>query len=86
MALTDLQLKQACPKDRDWKICDGGGLYVLICPNDSKRWNLKFCFSGKEKKLSLGLCPDLGRLPNSRVFGGPRSANWILSQRVQDYA
>lgn len=30
MALTDLQLKQAAPRDKDWKLADSGGLYILI--------------------------------------------------------
>jgi hypothetical protein len=35
MALTDLQVKQATPRERDWKIADGGGLYLLVRPRDS---------------------------------------------------
>lgn len=30
MALSDLQLKLASPRERDWKIFDGGGLYLLV--------------------------------------------------------
>ncbi len=60
MALTDLQVKQASPKERDWKFSDGGGLYLLIRPNGSKLWRMKYRHHGKEKKLSFGSYPEVG--------------------------
>jgi integrase len=60
MALTDLQLKQATPRTRDWKLSDGGGLYVLVCPNGSKLWRMKYRQFGKEKKLAFGRYPEVG--------------------------
>ena len=56
MALTDLQLKQALPRERDYKISDGGGLYILVRPAGSKLWRMKYRAQGREKKLSL--CTD----------------------------
>ena len=38
---------------------DGGGLYLEIRPNGSKWWRLKYRFGGKEKRLSLGVYPDV---------------------------
>ncbi|BDI59538.1 tyrosine-type recombinase/integrase [Qipengyuania nanhaisediminis] len=60
MALTDLQLKQAAPRTRDWKLSDGGGLYILVRPNGSKLWRMKYRLHGKEKKLSFGRYPEVG--------------------------
>jgi len=55
--LTATQIKQAISKDKDYKLSDGGGLYLLITKTNSKLWKLKYRFDGKEKKLSLGAYP-----------------------------
>ncbi len=60
MALTDLQLKQAAPRERDWKLSDSGGLFILVRPNGSKLWRMKYRQHGKEKKLSFGKYPEVG--------------------------
>lgn len=60
MALTDLQLKQATPRERDWKLADGGGLYILVRPNGAKLWRMKYRQYGKEKKLAFGRYPEVG--------------------------
>ena len=38
---------------------DGGGLYLELAPNGGKWWRLKFRFTGKEKRLSLGVYPHV---------------------------
>lgn len=58
MALTDLQCKNAKSSDTPVKLADGGGLYLLVNPNGSKWWRLKYRFQGKEKLLSLGVYPE----------------------------
>lgn len=57
--ITDRQIKSAKPKEKLYKLFDGGGLYIEIPPNQSKRWRLKYRFDGKEKTLSLGTYPDV---------------------------
>jgi len=59
MALTDLQLKQAAPRDKDWKLADSGGLYILIRTNGSKLWRMKYRQDGHEKKLTFGRYPEV---------------------------
>ncbi|GGD84565.1 hypothetical protein GCM10011515_00370 [Tsuneonella deserti] len=58
MALTDLQLKQAAPRDKDWKLGDSGGLYILIRANGSKLWRMKYRQDGREK-LTFGRYPEV---------------------------
>jgi integrase len=58
MALSDLEIRQAKPRDKEWKLTDGGGLYVLIRPNGSKLWRFKYRSLGKEQKLSFGAYPE----------------------------
>jgi len=60
MALKELQVRYATIRDRDYKLSDGAGLYLLVRPNGSKLWRFKYRFDSKEKLLSLGRYPDLG--------------------------
>jgi len=57
--LTDLQVRNAKPKQHDRKLFDGGGLYLLVTPSGGRLWKLKYTFGGIEKKLSLGAFPDV---------------------------
>ena len=57
--LTDTQVKAAKPKEKDYKLYDGEGLYVLVKPNSNKYWRLKYRFGGKEKVLALGVYPKI---------------------------
>lgn len=42
MVLTDIQIRNAKTEDKQYKLSDSGGLYVLIHPNGSKYWRLKY--------------------------------------------
>jgi len=57
MALTDIAARTAKPRDKEYKITDANGLYLLIKPNGSKRWYLKFRFEGKESRIAFGAYP-----------------------------
>ncbi len=57
MKLTDTACKNAKPKDKPYKKADGGGLYILINPDGSKYWRMKYRFLGKEKLLAFGTYP-----------------------------
>jgi hypothetical protein len=59
MTLTVTQIKNAKPKEKAYKLADEQGLYLLITPNGSKLWKLKYRFEGIEKKLSFGAFPDV---------------------------
>jgi Arm DNA-binding domain len=39
---------------------DGRGLYLEIAPTGSRWWRFKYRFAGKEKRISLGVYPDVG--------------------------
>lgn len=36
MALTDTGIRNAKPRERDYKLADGGGLYLLVTPRRSR--------------------------------------------------
>lgn len=60
MALNDTVIKAAKSREKDWKLADEKGLYLLVTRSGGKLWKLKFRHLGKEKKLSLGAYPDVG--------------------------
>jgi len=59
ITLTATQIKQAKAKEKDYKLFDGGGLFLFITKKGSKLWRLKYRFDGKEKSLSLGQYPTI---------------------------
>ncbi|CAH6099512.1 hypothetical protein NUKP82_53350 [Klebsiella variicola] len=59
MALTDRAIVHAKPCGKPYKLSDSHGLYLLVNPNGSKRWYIKYRFVNKEKKLALGPYPLL---------------------------
>lgn len=65
MLLTVTAIRNAKPKAKPYKLGDGGGLYLEIAPSGGKWWRLKYRIGGKEKRLSLGVYPDVA-LPQAR--------------------
>ena len=59
MPLNDRQIKNAKPKEKDYKLTDGKGLYLLITPAGGKLWRLKYRIAGKEKTLAIGKYPQI---------------------------
>lgn len=59
MTLTVKQIDHAAPSDRPQKLWDGQGLYLMIAPTGSKRWQFKYKYAGKERKMSLGAYPEI---------------------------
>ncbi|MBY0241288.1 MAG: integrase arm-type DNA-binding domain-containing protein [Burkholderiaceae bacterium] len=58
--LSDLQVRNARPREAPYKLVDGGGLYIEISPSGSKLWKMKYQRpGGREGKLSFGPYPDV---------------------------
>jgi len=49
----------ARPREREYKLTDGAGLYLLVKPNGRKLW-LNYAYLGKQRTLSSGAWPDVG--------------------------
>ena len=60
MPLTDTAIRNAKPGPKPIRMFDGGGLYLEVAPSGGKWWRFKYRFGGKEKRLSLGVYPDVG--------------------------
>ncbi len=58
--LTQLQIRNAKPEEKPYKLADGGGLYLEVTPAGGKYWRMKYRRpNGKEAKLNLGAFPDV---------------------------
>lgn len=66
MPLTDSSIRTAKPGPKSVRLFDGGGLYLEVAPSGGKWWRFKYRFEGKEKRLSLGVYPDVS-LKEARV-------------------
>ncbi|EHI0520459.1 integrase arm-type DNA-binding domain-containing protein, partial [Escherichia coli] len=66
MALTARQVETARPKEKDYKLSDERGLYLLVKTTGARYWRLKYRIAGKEKKLALGVYPDVS-LAEARI-------------------
>ncbi|WP_338056983.1 Arm DNA-binding domain-containing protein [Sphingomonas panacis] len=42
------------PQDRDYKLYDGGGLYLLVWSNGTKLWRLNYRYLEKCRTLAFG--------------------------------
>jgi integrase len=60
MPLTDAAVRNAKPGKKPVKLSDERGLYLEVAPSGGKWWRHKYRFEGKEKRLSLGVYPDVG--------------------------
>ncbi|HYC95622.1 MAG TPA: integrase arm-type DNA-binding domain-containing protein, partial [Sphingomicrobium sp.] len=59
MSLTSLAVTKAKPREKQYKLSDDRGLYLLITPSGGRYWRMDYSLAGKRKTLSLGVFPDV---------------------------
>ena len=59
MPLTDRAAASAKAKEKDYKLSDDRGMYLLVKRTGPKYWRMKYRFLGKEKSLALGVYPEV---------------------------
>jgi len=59
MPLTDTAIRNAKIAEKPLRLFDGNGLYLEVSPTGGKWWRLKYRYAGKEKRLSLGVYPEV---------------------------
>src|SRR5690242_5726940 len=59
MPLTEKTIRSAKPREKQYKLSDTGGLFLLIKPNGSRYWRWKYRLGRKEKGLALGVYPTV---------------------------
>jgi integrase len=60
MPLTVTAIKNAKPAEKPIRLFDERGLYLEIAPSGGRWWRFKYRIDGKEKRVSLGVYPDVG--------------------------
>lgn len=75
MSLTDIAIRNARPADKLQRLFDGNGLYLEVSPSGGKWWRLKYRIDGKEKRLSIGVYPDVG-------LRDAREKSWTLRKQI----
>ena len=57
MPLTVLEVQKAKPKEKQYKLSDGQGLYLLVDTKGRKYWRMKYYFANRERVFSIGVGP-----------------------------
>lgn len=67
LPLSDTQIKQAKPRDKDYELSDGGGLMLKVRKSGTKTWIFRYQkpITDKRNNISLGSYPELS-LANAR--------------------
>ena len=59
MPLTATAIHKAKPREKPRKLYDSRGLYLEIAPRGTKAWRFKYRFAGREKRISMGIYPEV---------------------------
>jgi integrase len=59
MPLTDVEARNAKPREKPYKLSDEKGMYLEVMPTGAKYWRMKYRHVGKEKRLALGVYPEV---------------------------
>ena len=70
--LNDKAVAAKQPKEKQYAVADGDGLTLVIKPNGTRVWWLRYRFAGKAKTLSLGVYP---------VVSLKQAREWALDAR-----
>jgi hypothetical protein len=54
---SDVALRSIKPRNKQFKLSDGGGLFLLVNPSGSRLWRFAYRFGGRHKALALGSYP-----------------------------
>jgi len=55
--LTNIQVKNAKPRDKDYKMSDGNNLFLYLTTAGSKIWRVNYSFDNNRRQITLGKYP-----------------------------
>jgi len=55
--LSDIQIKSAKAKEKEYKLMDGFGLFLLVTPTNGKLWRFDYRLNNKRKTIAFGAYP-----------------------------
>ncbi|KAA6178535.1 DUF4102 domain-containing protein [Pseudomonas marginalis] len=59
MALSDAAIRQAKSTGKDYIFGDIDGLSLAVTASGGRSWHFRYCWSGKQKRMSLGTYPQV---------------------------
>ncbi|MCP4408418.1 MAG: DUF4102 domain-containing protein, partial [Gammaproteobacteria bacterium] len=74
MPLTAPTINNAKPRKKPYRLLNSGGPYLEVSPKGGRWWRLKYSFDGREKRISLGVYPEVTlkcarkRLSDARIL------------------
>ncbi len=77
MSLSNTQIKNAKPKEKQYKIADRDGLYLLVRPNGTKAWKYDYRLGGKRGTYAIGTYPEVSLAEARNVL---RDARLLVQQ------
>lgn len=60
MSLTHIQISNAKPKEKAYKMADADALYLVVRPSGAKVWRMNYRYLERQKTLYFGSWPDGG--------------------------
>lgn len=57
--LTPTGINNARAKEKQYKLTDGGGLYVAVSPTGKKTWRYQYALDGKRPEVTIGGYPEI---------------------------
>jgi len=58
--LSDRKIQNAAPREKEYLLADGDGLFLRVRPAGSKDWLFVYSFAGKRRKLGIGSLEAVG--------------------------
>jgi integrase len=77
--LTEMQVRNAKPRDRTYKLFDERGLFLLITPSGGRLWRFRYRIADREKLISLGNYPDV---PLKRAWEKRDEARRLVADEI----
>lgn len=71
--LTDAKIRTAKPREKDYKLSDEKGLYLLVKTGGACYWRMKYRHLGRERLLALGVYPEVSLSEARRARDDARS-------------
>lgn len=77
--LSDKEVRNAKPTEREYLLADGGGLFLRVRPTGAKDWLLVYTFAGNRRKLGLG---SLEAVPLAAARSEAAKARESIKQQI----
>jgi integrase len=71
--LTDVAIRNTKPQDKDIRLSDGSGLYLLVKPSGARWWRFDYTINRVRKTLSVGVYPAVSLLDARRKAAEARA-------------